>query len=126
MSGLVHISKYLDEFKLEIEKYENELTKCAEDVSTEVKRIQEVLGLLKVEPFYHWWSVLDDDDSCSLSVGLGWNGSKVEYLFEHHDAEVLLGLNRETRVAVAKYLVPFLEKGLKNIKEKTEKIGSID
>ena len=44
MSGLVHISKYLNEFKLEMDKYDLELTKRAESVSAQVKKIQEELA----------------------------------------------------------------------------------
>ena len=124
MSGLVHISKYLDEFKLELEKYEQELTKRADAVSTQVKKIQEELSKLGVLPFYHWWSVAEDDGNFLLSVGLGWNGTRVMFLFEEHEPEVLLGANRDTRVSTEKYLIPFLESGLKQIRNRTAQLSS--
>lgn len=124
MSGLVHISKYLNEFKVELDNYDRELTKRADDVSTQVKHIQEELSKLSVLPFYHWWSVAEDDGNFLLSVGLGWNGTRVLFLFEENEPEVLLGANRETRVSTEKYLIPFLEAGLKQIKDKTAQLSS--
>ena len=48
MSKLEHISKYLNEFKVELENYDVKLTEAAESISSEVKVIQERLEKMEV------------------------------------------------------------------------------
>jgi len=117
MSGLVHIAKYLDEFKVELDKYDANLTKKAEEVSDKVKTIQTDLSKMAVDKFTFWWKVQDEE--YALSVGLHWSGSKVMFMFEDHEPEALLGANRDIRTSVDEYLIPFLEEGLNRIKDKT-------
>lgn len=117
MNGLVHISKYLSEFKVELEKYDAELTKKAEEVSGKVKNIQTELAKLSVDTFTSWWNVQEEE--YTLNLGLHWNGSKVTYIFEDNEPQALLGANRDIRCSVDEHLIPFLEEGLKRIKDKT-------
>ncbi len=121
MSGLVHISKYLNEYKIELDKYDQELTRRAEEVSNQVRMIQEEFTKLNVEPFYYGWS--EEDEEYSFGMSLGWSGSKVVFRFEDNEPEVLLGSNRDIRVSVEKRIVPFLERGFSNIRSKTESLN---
>jgi len=126
MTGLVHISKYLNEFKVELDSYDKTLTEKAEEVSQQVKEIHKELSKLEVDPFSFFWTedVPDSDGYFEnfLSVGLHWNGSKVMFLFEDEVHASYLGSNRQIRVAAGKYLDSFLEEGLKSIRKKTEEL----
>jgi len=107
MTGLVHISEYLNEFKVELDTYEKALTEKAEEVSTKVKEIQKKLSELEVEPFHlHWDEEIYDEHggvAHCLCLGLSWNKSKVMFLFED-TAETVLGTNRHIRADVRKHL----------------------
>jgi len=121
MNGLVHISKYLNEFKVELDKYDAKLTEKAEEVSNKVKNIQEELSNLNAERFTLWWE--EQDEEYTLNIGLHWSGSKVMHIFEDNEPEALLGANRDIRCSVDEKLVPFLEESLKRIKDKTASLG---
>lgn len=120
MNGLVHISKYLSEFKVELDKYDAKLTEKAEEVSGKVKNIQTDLAKLSVDKFTFWWE--EQEEEFTLSLGLHWNGSKVTYIFEDNEPQALLGANRDIRCSVEEHLVPFLEEGLKRIKDRTSSL----
>jgi len=126
MTGLVNISKCLNEFKTELDNYEKTLTERAEEVSLQVKEIQKELLELGVEPFHLHWDeeILDAYGGVEhfLSLGLSWNNSKVMFLFEDDSAEAVLGTNRQIRVDIGKHLDSFLEEGLKSIRKKTEEL----
>ena len=117
MSGLSHISEYLNKFKVELDEYDAKLTEKAEEVSSKIKHIQEELSKLKVDKFNHWWQ--EQEDEYALSIGLHWSGSKIMFMFEDNDPEALLGTSRAIRCSVDEILIPFLEEGLKKIKDKT-------
>jgi len=125
MTGLVHISEYLNAFKVELDNYEKTLTEKAEEVSLQVKEIQKKLSELGVEPFHiRWEEEVEGDygvEHC-LGLGLSWSNSKMMFLFEDDSAEAVLGTNRQIRVEVGKRLDNFLEEGLKSIRKKTEEL----
>ena len=110
------ISQYLEEFKKTVENYETTLTTKAENVSNQIKKIQEELSKLKVEPFTYFWE--EDVEQWTLTLGLHWSGSKIMFIFDG-EKENLLGSKRSIRASANKHLIPFLEEGLKTIKEKT-------
>jgi hypothetical protein len=126
MSKLEHISKYLNDIKVEIENYDHKLTEVAEHVSSQVKEIQDKLSNISVEPFSYSWEIddADGDHAYPLSAALSWSGSKVLFIFEDQKAESVLGQNREIRVAVGKHLLPFLEKGLEVARNRVREITS--
>jgi len=122
MSGLVHISKYLNEFKVELDAYDKKLTERAEEVSVGVKEITAKLKELNVEPFGYFWDY--EEDGLHFNPGMTWDGSKVLFIFDDpHDAEVVLGSNRDIRVAMIDHLEDFLKAGLNSIRAKTKKLN---
>jgi len=120
MNGLVHISKYLNEFKEELEAYDAKLTQRAEEVSEKVKEIQERLSELKVDKFGHGWE--EKDGEYYLSLGLIWDGSRIKFGVEENEPEFLLGATREIRVDIGNHLDDFLKAGLDSIKKKIKQL----